>query len=430
MSHLSHPRPAPRRAARGQAVVFFALMSLVLLGVLGLALDGGYLLAKRRMMQTAADAAALAGATALAGNNAGSFTVLSTVREVAQQNGVQDPTSASQLTCTYLDNNLEPLASPLPSSCNDSPFATGTAVSAVRVTVSESHPTFVLRALGIGTSGAGATATAQVQRMTTLDNAQVAWLPCGLDTKRVDANGNTVDPMSILVTTGEHLYYNPGDANLLTYTAAWQDTTGKVKIDPNAYGYDAQGSNRPGGSTLSPNPYRFLLHKASGNDTNGITRCSADGYAAWKGYNGVLTGTIDITQTLPLQGAASYLPDYAATSPDHNSASYTSGLGALVVAGTGQRSGPALTVPGAGGCAPGQESDCIMLLPILDNSVGSGNGSNGILAARELAPFYITTNASHNEHYGTLVANWHPNVKGSATFTAGSSGITSIVLVR
>lgn len=426
----SRPTPA---AHRGQTIVLFALGSLVLLGVLGLALDGGYLLAKRRAMQNAADAAALAGASALAGNNAAGFTVLSTVRENARQNGIADPADPGQLTCTYLDNSLQPLASPLPTSCHDAPFAIGTAVSAVQVTVRETHPTFVMRALGVASSGTGATATAQIQRLTQLANAQAPFLPCGVDSKLVGANGNIVGAMSILETNGQ-LQYNAPYNTPHYYTASKQDTSanGRVIINPSAYSYDMR-VNPPGGSAAaSPNPYRFLIHKASGNETNGIERCSADGFSAWKGYNGALTGMIDIEQTLPLQGAVTYNPALypGAVSPYSNSVSYASGLGGPVYAGTGQRSGPAANVPGAGGCAANQASNCIMLLPIVDNSIGSENGSNGILAARAYEAFYITTNNNGNEHYAALVKNWRPNLKGSPTYTIGAAGVTSILLVR
>src|SRR4029079_4851358 len=52
--------PSRRRVANGQALVIFALFSLVLLGALALAVDAGMLLAERRQDQSAADAAALA----------------------------------------------------------------------------------------------------------------------------------------------------------------------------------------------------------------------------------------------------------------------------------------------------------------------------------------------------------------------------------
>ena len=430
---------SPRPAHRGQTIVIFALASLVLLGGLGLALDGGFLLSKRRAMQNAADAAALAGATALKGNNANGFTVLATVRAIAQQNGVADPTDAAQLTCVYLDNNLQPLVSPLPTACHDAPFATGTVVSAVRVTVHETHPTFVMRALGIASAGAGATATAQIRMLTSLPNALVPFLPCGIDTKTVAANGNINGTKSILVpATGKTYKYgdDPDDPDYDDneaeyYSASWQNANGEVKIDESAYSYNML-VNPPGSGTMSPNPYRFLIHKASGNETNGIERCTADGYSAWKGFNDRLTGDINIAGTLQLQGDYDYTAaGYpGAAGPTDTDSGYATGKGGPVYAGVGERTGPANSVPGAGGCAPGQDSDCIMLLPIVDNAVTSGNGSSGVLAARTYGAFYITKTANGNEHYGALVKNWTPHLKGNATFTIGATGVTSVLLVR
>ena len=56
---------------RGQALIIMALAMVVLVGFLALAIDGGNAYAQRRLMQNAADAAALAGVRALAlGENA------------------------------------------------------------------------------------------------------------------------------------------------------------------------------------------------------------------------------------------------------------------------------------------------------------------------------------------------------------------------
>lgn len=52
--------PRQRAAHSGQALVLFALFSFVLIGFMALAVDGGFILAERRQVQSAADAAALA----------------------------------------------------------------------------------------------------------------------------------------------------------------------------------------------------------------------------------------------------------------------------------------------------------------------------------------------------------------------------------
>jgi len=59
------------RAQRGQILVVFVLAMVAIIGVIGLAIDGGGAYAQRRDQQTAADLAALAGANDyLLGNNA------------------------------------------------------------------------------------------------------------------------------------------------------------------------------------------------------------------------------------------------------------------------------------------------------------------------------------------------------------------------
>ncbi|RIK38321.1 MAG: hypothetical protein DCC58_16820 [Chloroflexi bacterium] len=57
-------RTALRRAMPAQALIIFAMASLILVGAMALGTDAGYLMAERRQVQTAADAAALAAAKA------------------------------------------------------------------------------------------------------------------------------------------------------------------------------------------------------------------------------------------------------------------------------------------------------------------------------------------------------------------------------
>lgn len=63
MIRKSQPRTG-REAASGQVIILFALSSLVLVGMLALAIDVGYMLAERRQTQAAADAGVMAAAHA------------------------------------------------------------------------------------------------------------------------------------------------------------------------------------------------------------------------------------------------------------------------------------------------------------------------------------------------------------------------------
>jgi hypothetical protein len=71
----------------GQVIILFALFSFVLIGVLALALDVGYLMSERREAQAAADASALAGARALLAGESSSG-VVAAAQQYATSNGL------------------------------------------------------------------------------------------------------------------------------------------------------------------------------------------------------------------------------------------------------------------------------------------------------------------------------------------------------
>src|SRR5882762_4245817 len=58
-----------RRRESGQALVFVGLSLVVLIAVIGLSIDMGYLRYTKRRLQTAADSAAIAGASEIKGGN-------------------------------------------------------------------------------------------------------------------------------------------------------------------------------------------------------------------------------------------------------------------------------------------------------------------------------------------------------------------------
>jgi Flp pilus assembly protein TadG len=78
-------RPQSRRAGEGQILVVFALCMLVIMGIVGLAIDGGGTYAQRRDQQSAADLAALAGANDYLVTNT-STTAIARARAIAASN--------------------------------------------------------------------------------------------------------------------------------------------------------------------------------------------------------------------------------------------------------------------------------------------------------------------------------------------------------
>ena len=108
------PKSARRETERGQAVVLFALLLVVVLGAAGLLVDGGMAWANRRQAQAAADFAALAAAKAVVDggsqcNAAGLALARTAASQVADLNGfssvqVEYPaaSSASHNGCSYV----------------------------------------------------------------------------------------------------------------------------------------------------------------------------------------------------------------------------------------------------------------------------------------------------------------------------------------
>ena len=63
----SRTTPCDQRRRGGMVVVMFSLLLVALIGMLGLVIDTGFMLATHRQTQNAADAAALAGAVESSG---------------------------------------------------------------------------------------------------------------------------------------------------------------------------------------------------------------------------------------------------------------------------------------------------------------------------------------------------------------------------
>ncbi len=134
---MGHPS---RRRQKGQTLVVVAVLLVVLIGFLGLVIDGGNVYAQRRQMQNAADAAALAGARALALDES----VDEAVAKYASDNGADgwDPPTVTERT--------------------------------VSVVVTKAVTTYFVRVLGITSVSVGARATA---RVFPLDEASCGVMP-------------------------------------------------------------------------------------------------------------------------------------------------------------------------------------------------------------------------------------------------------------
>jgi Flp pilus assembly protein TadG len=134
----------PRRRSPGQILVVFAITAASMLAVVGLLYSFGLVLAQRRSLQTAADAASLSGAwqvlLELASDNRSDAAVMSSIVHFATSNDLpSDGTTAnsSYLSATYLDVSGAAL-----SNVGDGGIFDATA-RGVRVTVKRQVPTFL-----------------------------------------------------------------------------------------------------------------------------------------------------------------------------------------------------------------------------------------------------------------------------------------------
>jgi len=93
-----------RRGERGQVIILFVLAIFVIVGVVGIVLDGGAAYALRRQEQSVADLSAMSGATAFL-NTPGLFAAKNAAadaaaRSIATQNGYTDGVRGTKLTVT------------------------------------------------------------------------------------------------------------------------------------------------------------------------------------------------------------------------------------------------------------------------------------------------------------------------------------------
>ncbi len=127
-----------RRNQKGQTLVMAAFTLIILLGFSGLAIDLGVLRYERRVQQTAADAAAIAGADELRFNHGG---IVLAGRNAATGTGFTDGgtacTATSSIGCISVAINTPPSSGPHASNANY-----------VEAIVTVVQPTFFMRALG------------------------------------------------------------------------------------------------------------------------------------------------------------------------------------------------------------------------------------------------------------------------------------------
>ena len=213
--------------SRGQVLIVYAMAGVAIMGVAGLAIDGGHIFTQRRLAQNGADSAALVGARDIVNGRYSS--VSSDVTTYGQGNAGTTAT----VTWGYVNN-----AGSTVSQTN----ATG-----VSVLVTKSFPTFLLPVLGVPNFTVSARGTARVQVLG--GTTDVPFIVCA-DALRYQ-NSPTAYPGGILDYTTSPPSIVPGAVG----SAFWihgsqlgQDggdcgwTGGNVKFKGNALGGTGCGS--------------------------------------------------------------------------------------------------------------------------------------------------------------------------------------------
>jgi Flp pilus assembly protein TadG len=290
-----------RRHQDGQVIALFCLAMLVVLGFAALAVDIGFLYATRRNMQTAADAAAIAGSNAL--NSGESLdTAKSAAKDVASLNGYADGTNSVSV------NVKSPPANP----------PNPTDGTYVEVDVTKPVQTYFMRALGYNTVSVSTTAIAGFAPAPdcvlaldkTAQNALVAsggsklTTTCGVvvdsnsSSGLVVSGGSTLDAGSVGVVASTETQASSGVTppyvpNITSVpdplASVTQPTMGACNaLTANGHGYTATngatisqgtycgGITVSGGNTLNLNPGTYIL-VGGGLQVNGSSNLIGNG---------------------------------------------------------------------------------------------------------------------------------------------------------
>ena len=152
-----------RKSEAGQALVLGVIaLSLLLMGVAGLGIDMGYLRYQKRLQQTAADAAAIAGASNLIPNLADPG-VMAAAQNAATANGFTDASGDNASTCTADNPTSKPTKPPTVCVQINNPPTSGPHEgdgNYVEALVSVIQPTFFMTILGTNSEAVTARAVA------------------------------------------------------------------------------------------------------------------------------------------------------------------------------------------------------------------------------------------------------------------------------
>jgi len=312
-----------RDRENGQALVLVALSLLVLVGIVGLSIDMGYLRYAKRRLQTAADSAAIAGASELKDGNYKTAAI-----NDARVNGFAD--GVDGVTVTSFN---PPKDAPFQGKPNANEY--------VEVQVQQNAPTFFMRIFGVKAATLSATAVAQlgsskgcVYSLGLLGgitvNGTVNAPDCGvIDNAILSIGGGCITASSIgvvlqllggacvnpqpilgIAPSADPLAYlvPPGGGNC-SFTNKQVNSNAPTVLTPGKYcnGIRILGTNT-GGVTFQPGLY--ILTGGNGLQVAGSGDVSGNGVTFYitGGGTAQINGTGNVTLTAPTNSPAPGIP--------------------------------------------------------------------------------------------------------------------------
>jgi Flp pilus assembly protein TadG len=325
--------------SRGQVLVLFALMAIMLMTVAGLAVDGGYMMARRQRQQGAADLAALNGAACL----------------ITDVNTGQRPPQCLAQGVNNAQTEASTLASTTATAAGYSGVTPQATSSQVTVNVVTQPPTFFLQLMGISSLRVSASAVAGAAGLT-FDPSLAPLAGCG-------------SAMFQKQNLGHYPSTPTHDILLGTGTAA-----DPFRLDTSYIKSPTDPGTWPDGTLIATDPYRWywtlqgaqMSSVNGGKDTNGANGCPQE-----SNFKGAICDPKKMTThgDCPTPRTFPYQADQNGGNDDAEVNSGPSNVGPGACPGSGQPNAPTWTFPDVPRPnpvpIPTTRSQCSLWLPII-----------------------------------------------------------------
>jgi hypothetical protein len=399
-----------RKNEAGQALIAaVTALSIVLMGFAGLGVDMGYLRYEKRLQQTAADSAAIAGAAELLYGTSG---VAAAAKHDAAANGFTDTTGntgcPTAVGCVTVTVNRPPLSGPH-----------ATVAGYVEVYVAQVQPTFFMRILRINSE----TVTARAVATDTGGSSGCLYL-LGTSGDSILLNGpDTINAQSCGIQGNGNLSTNGPS----TITASSIGVAG-------TYTHNGPGTATPTpvtGIVPAPDPLAYLTAPSRGSCTaqnghiNGTANITLNpgNFCSGISING--TGNITFSSGVYSITGGSGFSDNGSGTLTGNGVMFYNTAGTINLNGSNTIN---LTAPTTSNAATGQVAGMLFWQASSDTSGPSFNGSNSsVLEGILYFPgAQITMNGNNSLALYTIVVaqSLRMNGNNSLTTSANTSGLT------